>query len=807
MPRRKKTPEIPAQDLGFTHKFIPIFFNQEEKKSPYILDLPQKLTPPIPELWQPTQLDKILSNPLAEIDKTKAPAKFSPAPKIKLDFKPFAESRWQKIKDKLSFSRPNFSFSTFKIKSQKKKTPVSSCSSFKIKQDKKLEAPKIYTASLPLILPNWQKAALSFTAMALLFVLPIKAFSAYYQLRDSQENILTAGTKAFQDLQEGETNLQTGNLSEAANKLQSALDSFALAQNKLNEIHPVWRSLLYLTPKIGNKLKNGEELMLAGTNLTMGSLPILYLLNEKGEAPISLQKIKQTLDQVAPRFAKTNQNLMAVNPDFLPEENRVAFLKIREAIFALNNDLQKISSLSNSLLTAAGGKTEKTYLLIFQNNNEIRPTGGFIGSFAEIKIKNGQIVKLDIPSQGSYVLQGNQAAEVLPPIPLQLLQPRWEFRDANWFPDFPTSAQKLMWFYEKSGGPTVDGVIALDTVPFSDLIKITGIIDMPKYNLTINPDNVIDTIQQEVEVNYDKEKNQPKEILTDLAPLILEKLFSNKNNLLPLLSSINKNLTQKHIQFYFTDSNLEKEVLSQNWGGEIKKSTSDYLAVFSANIGGEKSDKVIEQHIDHQAQILDDGSIIDTVTVTRKHLGGDNPLSQPKNNDYIRFYVPEGSQLLSAEGFSWPDESSYKIPEKWYKLDEDLQKIEKNKTIDNKTGTITTEEFGKTVFANWIIVKPLETATAKISYLLPFKIKVPTTQKNLGTILANFFQQNKNYSSYSLLVQKQAGTNFDQYSSKIEWPKEWKILWTNPEVAAQENQAIFSTNLIEDNFWGLVFEN
>ncbi|KKR48955.1 MAG: hypothetical protein UT86_C0002G0130 [Candidatus Magasanikbacteria bacterium GW2011_GWC2_40_17] len=805
MPRREKNPEIQSRDLGFTHKFIPIFFNQEEKNSPYVLDLPQKLTPPSSAPWQPTQLDKILSNPLAEIDKIKIPEKFSPTPKIKLDFKPFAESRWQKIKDELSFSWPHFSAPALKIQPKKAKLilPIAS-SPVKLKNSK---TSKNYKAYFPLVLPNWQKAALSFTAMALLFVLPVKAFSAYYQLRDSQENIITAGTEAFQDLKDGETALQNGNLPEAASKLQSALDSFALAQNKLNEINPVWRSLLYLTPKIGNKLKNGEELMLAGTNLTMGSLPILYLLNNKNNSPISLQNIKETLDKIAPRFAKTKQNLMAIDPDFLPEENQTAFLKIREAIFALNNDLQKISSLSNSLLAAAGTNTEKTYLLIFQNNNEIRPTGGFIGSFAEIKIKNGQIVKLDIPSQGSYALQGNQVAEVLPPIPLQLLQPRWEFRDANWFPDFPTSAKKLMWFYEKSGGPTVDGVIALDTVPFIDLIKIIGAIEMPKYNLTINPNNVIETVQQQVEMDYDKEKNAPKEILGDLAPLILEKLFSDKNNLLPLLSSINKNLAQKHIQFYFTNPVLEKEILAQNWGGEIKTGTGDYLAVISANIGGDKSDKVIEQQVNHQSQILEDGSIIDTVTITRKHPGSESFFSQSKNNDYLRFYVPAGSQLLSAEGFNWPDESTYRIPEKWYKLDEDLQKIEQNKTVDIKTGTITTQEFGKTVFANWLVIKPLETVTAKIIYLLPFKVKVPTTQKNLGTVLANFFKQNKNYSSYSLLVQKQAGTNFDAFSTKIEWPKEWNILWTNQEVSTEGNQAVLSTNLIEDNFLGLVFEN
>lgn len=804
MPRRKLQDENYSGKADFKFKFIPVFFDQEEKHSPHVLNLLEKLTPPVKPSWQPTDLDRILSNPLGELEKIGQEKIVRANPvEIKHNFKLPKEPLWKK----LHWEKPNWKFPSFnwsKIKFQlpqrktvsiKPKSPI-----IKIKQP----AP----AYVSYHLPHWQKAIAGFAAMAILFVLPVKAFSAYYQLRDSQQNIVDSGTVAFEHLTKGQEALQKGDFASASQELQFSLNSFAEAQNKLKDIHPIWRSLLYLTPKVGDKIKNGEQLMIAGSNLTMGSLPILYLLTEQNQSSLSLSKIKQTLDEIAPRFAKTNESLMQVNPGYLPENNRASFIKIRETISLLSDDLQKITSLSKSLMTAAGENEEKTYLLIFQNNHEIRATGGFIGSYAELKIKNGQITKIDLPGEGSYNLQGNLTANLIPPAPLQLLQPRWEFRDANWFADFPTSAKKLMWFYEKSGGPTVDGVIALDTNPLIDLLKITGPISLANHNLIINSENFIDAVQQKVEIDYDKTKNQPKEILADLAPILIEKIFNEKNNFLPLLSLINKNLSEKHIQFFFTDSALQKDIIAQGWGGELKNNPNgDFLAVVNTNIGGEKSDRVIEQTIQHQAKIAADGTVTDTVTITRHNPGSTSIFSNAKNNSYIRFYVPQGSQLISASGFVWPEETNYQAPEKWFRIDEDLQKINNTQIIDEKTGTIITKETGKTVFANWMIVPPQETAIATITYQLPFKIKTPEN-KQILTQLAQFFQKNENYSSYSLLVQKQAGSHSDILENTITWPENWQTLWTNPTSAAITNNSFnSSSNLSGDEFIGIVFEN
>jgi len=810
MLRRKKnlTENAPLIFSVKNHKIISINFNKEDATSPYLLNIPEKLAPISSSAWKPSKLESLLSNPLKELrNKTKKERSLA-NPKIQIDFEPIWDeqenAQIQKLELKSLFKflykihPPEFRTSKFPV------LPKLKLPNFKFTKKKEKQP----TQTPFILLHAWQKALAGFAIVALILVLPLKVLSAYSTLQESQKQIVDSGSLAFKYLGQGQEALKKGDFISASEMLQSSLEAFSVAQKELNKIHPALRTLLYLTPKIGDKLKSGEELMLAGTNLSLGTLPILYLFS--GKEQVDLNTIKTTMEEAAPRFAATNQSLMAVNPLYLPEDSREQFEKIRQTIFFLNSDLQKLKFLSQNLFKALGQVEEKTYLVIFQNNNEIRPTGGFIGSYAELKVKNGKITKLDIPGEGPYKLQGTLTAFVMSPTPLQLMIPRWEMQDANWFPDFPESAKKIMWFYERSGGSTVDGVIAIDTNPLLDILKITGPIAMPSYNKTITTDNFIDEIQKNVEFEYDKIVNQPKQIISDLTPLILEKLFSDKNNLLPFLGIVNKNLENKHIQFYFSEPELERQIVSEGWAGEMKNNPSgDFLYVVNSNIGGLKTDRVITQTISQKTKIEEGGSIINEVTLERAHAGrlGD-PLTHQTNIDYARFYVPQGSQLLSAEGFNWPEEKTYKVPEKWFKLDEDLQRIEGMQVIDGRSGTVITNEFGKTVFGNWIITKPEEKSIVKISYRLPFKITKKVTTGNFSKWQEKIFGKQKNLFNYSLLTQKQPGASAqDMFNYSLEWPKSWQVVWINNEqISWQNNISTYSTFLNEDKFLGMVFQ-
>ena len=125
-----------------------------------------------------------------------------------------------------------------------------------------------------------------------------------------------------------------------------------------------------------------------------------------------------------------------------------------------------------------------------------------MGSLALMDIDRGQIKRLEIPGGGPYDFQGQLTAQVAAPEPLRLIQPVWQLQDANWFPDWPTSAEKIMWFLNKSGAPTFDGVIAVTSDVMEDLLMVTGPIEMNEYGLTIDSDNFWYVTENQVENEY-----------------------------------------------------------------------------------------------------------------------------------------------------------------------------------------------------------------------------------------------------------------------------------------------------------------
>jgi len=492
-------------------------------------------------------------------------------------------------------------------------------------------------------------------------------------------------------------------------------------------------------------------------------------------------------------------NLKSVNTDDIPVAQRQKFSELDSQLPEINSYLNGFLANDTIFTDVLGGNGERKYLILFQNNQEMRATGGFIGTYGILDINNGQIKNFFM--DGIYNPDGQLKDKIVPPVPIQKISAAWSLHDSNWFPNFPTSAEKAEDFYQKDGGPTVDGVITLTPTVLQQLLAITGPIDMPDYGVTIDKDNFITNIEQEVEVNYDKTLNQPKKILSDLAPKLLDKIFSMKNldDQAKILNVLYGSLNQKQILLYSNNYNIESTISQMGWSGEILNTDKDYLSVINTNINGFKTDGVIDESITHQAQIADDGSITDTVTVTRHHNGGQTPYDfwNKVNDDYMRVYVPKGSKLISVSGATREfDQPPLDYDSLGFKRDPQVQMEEDSTQVDSASGTRIYEDSGKTVFANWVYVSPQETVQVKYTYLLPFRINLDDFQNSVDT--------------YSLLAQKQSGSIGSKFSSEIDYPNKYKVEWKYPDnISMDENlkdntsRLIMSTDLATDKFIGV----
>lgn len=506
--------------------------------------------------------------------------------------------------------------------------------------------------------------------------------------------------------------------------------------------------------------------------------------------------LKKPLTLARTELGAAEAALRSVALDDVPAEKQAPFLRAKEQLPALLGMMDSLESHETILAELLGQNGPRKYLFLLQNNHELRPTGGFIGTYALLSVNDGIVKQFFV--DGIFNPDGQLRENIVPPKPLQKVSAGWSLHDSNWFADFPTSAEKAIFFYEKTGGPTVDGVITLTPTVMQQLLKLTGPIDLPQYGLTVDSENFIPVIQEQVEEKYDKEENKPKQVLADLSTLLLERVFSLKDErmLYDMAEALIQGLNEKHILLYSRNAQAENLIDKAGWSGRLQETDKDFLSVVHSNVNGYKTDGVIDETIRHRGEIAEDGSVIDTVTITRVHKGGHTPYDwwNRVNADYLRVYVPEGSELLSAKGMTWEfPEAPLDYARLGFRKDSLVEEMEAGERVDEATGTRISRESGKTVFGNWVYVSPQESVTVEYRYRLPFKVRREGRADRGG--------------AYSVIYQKQAGSLGSALSSVIQYPPGWKPIWqTGANLVPYEHILKLDTDLVTDKFVGVAFD-
>jgi len=646
----------------------------------------------------------------------------------------------------------------------------------------------------------YPRAAL-FGVIAISVIIPVKYLErAPARVVSLEGQVLGAAQEGFSVL----NSLETGNISAAQEQLDTAHARFSEARNTLDSLNVAVRGLIKLTPQgaAGFHLVAAAEEMTAGAAaLSKAFLPLLSNDN-KGVAMDKIQSIAASLRDAEPRIDAAASHISQVSADAVPQEYRDQFNAIQTAMPVVQSAVLDMADLIGVLASVLGADRPMHYAVLFQNNNELRPAGGFIGSLAMADFDQGRLSNIKIPGGGSYDFQGYLTAHVISPKPLWIVNPHWQLHDANWYPDWPTSAEKVAWFIEKSGQSSVDGVIALQATTLEKLLRILGPVEFPEYGATLDADNVIRKMQEAVELDYDKEENQPKQYVAELVPHVIDRILgSDSKQFVELLSLVEGEIEQKNILLYFRDPNIQQAFEERNWSPRIIQSTGDYLSVVNANIGGGKTDGVIEESWNHEVIIADDGTITEKLDIVRHHAGNPDDVFESYNNvDYARLYAPQGSELISAVGFEPPKSEFFQQPEPYYTADEQLSSIEGKVLVDEATSTRINNEFGKTVFGNWVQTMPGGTSLATYTYKAPFRVK-PFDLLNPDA-----------KSGYSLLVQKQPGARPVYYSLILKYPPDWEIDWKKVagDATLQEiglGTVMFESDLKKDIGFGVLFKN
>lgn len=455
-------------------------------------------------------------------------------------------------------------------------------------------------------------------------------------------------------------------------------------------------------------------------------------------AVTTMSKVTPKLDDIEAQLVLARQEIDQVNPNHYPPI--FAGKKVRDQLSQVKTIadegttfIEQAKPLIKVLPVLLGEPTEKKYLVIFQNDKELRPTGGFMTSYAIFSLSHG-VIKVD-STNDIYTLDASIGNHPAAPRPILQYLPKvyqWNLRDTNISPDFLVSMDNFNKMYKIAGGYVpVDGIIAIDTHTFIAAMQVLGDMTVDGTTFTTKTDprcNCPQAIYQmeaitDTPVNY--VKSDRKGIIGDLMYAIMQKAFSSSPKLYwgPLFQTMIAEVSQKHILFDIYNSDAANGLDALNATGRILPFDGDYLHINDTNFGGAKSNLFITQSVDQNYKVNGDGSIEKTVTINYK-----NPFAPSDCNlergglclnavqrDWLRLYVPKGSKIVSSSG------SEVKIT--------------------------TYDELGKTVFEGFLTVRPLGAATFAITYDLPFKVA--------------------GGSPLPLMIQKQGGTDNQQYTISV----------------------------------------
>lgn len=467
-----------------------------------------------------------------------------------------------------------------------------------------------------------------------------------------------------------------------------------------------------------------------------------------GSAEQRIQTAVQTMDKITPKIGEINQKMAQARKDvdqinaghypqllfgrklrYQIENTKATFDQYQQVL----SDAQPLLEVLPKLL---GEPESKRYLLIFQNDKELRPTGGFITAYAILRMEHGKMI-VD-SSDDIYRLDSRRTKRVAPPEPIVKYLPaeggrvatEWNMRDSNLSPDFAVSMAEFKKFYDQiPGAAKIDGIIAIDTQTLLRIIDILGGVDAYGTQFTTKNDPRCNCPQVIYELEY--YAGQPRGYVTserkDIIGVLMHSIMQKALGTSPKLywgklfqESLNL-INEKHILVYLFNDQAQKGAEAFNMAGRIKDvNGGDYLHINDTNFAGAKANMYVKHQVEQKIEVAADGQVTETLVLNYKNPQPPDDCSLERKGglclsatlrNWVRIYVPKGVQLVESKG--------------------------------SEVDVATKEDLGKTVFEGFLTVRPQGSAQLTLKYKLPFKI-----------------EKGK---EYRLLLQKQPGTEGHEY--------------------------------------------
>ena len=595
-------------------------------------------------------------------------------------------------------------------------------------------------------------------------VLVLLVLFGYFFVFRPYQNIKTKGMVLVASAKELKTTLAKNNIDLLNAKMDQFVSQYNDFENAAKAIY--WASFIPYVSDFKNGVEGGHYAVKAAKEIVVDITPYADLIGfKKGEtsfiersaedrlqtAILTLDKVLGKIDDISADIKQARVHIDKIDPNRYPK--KIGSITVRANVQNVVDQFNGLAALFvdakpliKNLPAMFGKDKAKTYLILFQDDKELRATGGFLTSYAVFEIKDGKMTIKK--SEDIYSLDNSISDHPVAPreiLTYHLNVKRFYIRDSNLSPDLPTSVNLFNSLYKNSGEKVnYDGIITIDSKVLVDMLTIFGDTEADGIRFSANTDkrcncaHVLYQLFDMVDRPTPYIKENRKGVLGDLMYALFYKAigFSPSKYWGTLAQVMFKDLQEKHIQLYFTDPSLEIAADKLNFAGRIKNPPGDFLDIVNVNFAGAKSNLFVSESVNSTTK-FDGGKVSRQVSVEYRNpyphsdcnLEHGNLCLNATLRNWIRLYVPQGSKLVDFQG--------------------SMKKV------------LTYDELGHTVFEGYLEVPTEGIAKVNVSYTVPAN-------------LAN---------NYQLYIEKQAGTDNQKYTVNINGRKAFDgILDVDKEV-------------------------
>jgi hypothetical protein len=564
--------------------------------------------------------------------------------------------------------------------------------------------------------------------------------------------------KTTQSLKQGEITKAQQNLYTGQLFLSVASTTYSIARPVLSFFY-----LALLPDNLFAMNRDAFSLTAIGLETTENGKKLVSLILKKDKSESEIAETQYRLDNLTKQVKTVSNKVSVILPKL--DFDIPIIKKTHTTLEELNSSLTQLSKLLQQAHVFLGSDGEKKYLLLFQNNMELRPGGGFIGSYGIATFDHYSLKKLEI--QDVYEADGQLKGHIDPPDAIRkyLQQPNWFLRDSNFSPDFPTNYNQAVFFLSKEMNISgLDGGIAITTTAINTLLSSFGDIYLPDFDETITKDNFYIKTQTHVENNFFAGSIQKRSFLSSLTQQLLLRLDDASPQ--TLFSSFKKSLNEKQIVVFMNNKDIQKSIDSLGWSGKlitplcalnIDACSLDMFFPVDANLGVNKTNFFLERLLNLKVKITSDGLVKNTATLLYRNNSSEGVFPGGTYKNYLQIYLPLGSKI---------------------------KHITKNGTLVEQYDTEDEGLFTKVSF--YLEVLPKASDSIEIAYEL--RDPIP-----------------KGHGAYQLVVQKQIGTPNTDIHLEISLPGNISLINNNFSAVEKDGKVVYNTTLSSDKIFLIEF--